>query len=94
MILERIGDMSLRFCWVTKALTLIQYMLENGPEDVIQHCKRNLHSIKTLREFQYIDETGHDQGANGDMNLLSTSEIKRSYVSFTGRCSIERIAPE
>jgi epsin len=54
--------------FVNKALTLIQYMLENGPEDVIRHCKANLHSIKTLREFQYIDETGHDQGANGDIN--------------------------
>jgi epsin len=62
---KRLNDSGKNWRHVFKALTVIQYMLENGPEETIHHCKKNLHSIKTLREFQYIDETGHDQGANG-----------------------------
>lgn len=54
-------------------------MLENGyhciykvphpniprPENFVEYQKRNLPAIKTLKEYQYVDETGHDQGANG-----------------------------
>jgi epsin len=47
-----------------EALTVIEYLLENGPEDVVSHYKRKLAAIKTLKEYQYIDENGHDQGAN------------------------------
>lgn len=32
----------------------------------------NLYIVKTLKEFQYIDEFGKDQGANGQ----STSSLK------------------
>lgn len=42
----------------------------------------NLYIVKTLKEFQYIDEYGKDQGANGD---LSSQSVPRSctHLIFT-----------
>lgn len=35
-----------------------------GSENVVIYFRDNLYVIKTLKEFQYIDEYGKDQGAN------------------------------
>ena len=35
-----------------------------GSENVFKYCEDNLYEIKTLREFQYIDDNGVDQGMN------------------------------
>ena len=63
---------SLRFynvynCFPSKyqALTLLDYCLHGGSEQVVVYAKTNLYVVKTLTEFQYIDEDGKDQGANG-----------------------------
>ena len=47
-----------------QALTVLDYLLHSGSENVILYCEQNLYVIKTLREFQYIDDEGRDQGAN------------------------------
>ncbi len=31
----------------------------------MSYAKENFYVIKTLKEFQYVDEEGKDQGANG-----------------------------
>ena len=49
---------------VRQCLTLVDYLLHAGSENVILYFKENLYIIKTLREFQYIDDEGKDQGAN------------------------------
>jgi epsin len=56
--------MSLRLSVLIQALTVFLYLLENGPELIIRHVKANIHVFKTLKEFQYIDEEGRDQGVN------------------------------
>jgi len=38
--------------------------LHQGSENVVIYFRDNLYIIKTLKEFQYIDEDGKDQGAN------------------------------
>jgi epsin len=38
--------------------------LHAGSENVLLYFKNNLYIIKTLKEFQYIDDDGKDQGAN------------------------------
>ena len=48
-----------------QALTLLDYLLHDGSEAVISYARENLYVIKTLKEFQYIDDDGRDQGANG-----------------------------
>ena len=43
---------------------MLDYLLHSGSENVILYCEDNLYVIKTLREFQYVDDYGRDQGAN------------------------------
>ncbi len=43
---------------------MLDYLLHSGSENVILYCEDNLYIIKTLREFQFIDDFGRDQGAN------------------------------
>jgi hypothetical protein len=43
---------------------VLDYCLHQGSENVVIYFRDNLYVIKTLKEFQYIDEDGKDQGAN------------------------------
>lgn len=42
----------------------MDYLLHAGSENVVIYFRDNLYVIKTLKEFQYVDEEGKDQGAN------------------------------
>lgn len=47
-----------------QTLTLLDYCLHAGSENVVIYFRDNVYLVKTLKEFQYIDEDGKDQGAN------------------------------
>jgi epsin len=47
-----------------QALTVLDYCLHAGSENTVIYFKDNLYVIKTLKEFQFVDEYGKDQGAN------------------------------
>ena len=47
-----------------QSLTVLDYLLHAGSENVVIYFKDNIYIIKTLKEFQYVDEYGKDQGAN------------------------------
>lgn len=47
-----------------QSLTVLDYCLHQGSENVVIYFRDNVYIIKTLKEFQYIDEEGKDQGAN------------------------------
>jgi epsin len=47
-----------------QCLTVLDYLLHAGSENVVVYFRDNIYIIKTLKEFQYIDEYGKDQGAN------------------------------
>ncbi|KAI9090948.1 hypothetical protein DFS34DRAFT_335874 [Phlyctochytrium arcticum] len=64
MIDKRLNDHGKNWRHVFKALTLLDYLLHTGSEAVIAYARENLYVIKTLKEFQYIDDDGKDQGAN------------------------------
>ncbi|KAF9542658.1 hypothetical protein EC957_001792 [Mortierella hygrophila] len=38
--------------------------MTTGSESVVKYARENLYIVKTLKEFQYIDEDGKDQGSN------------------------------
>ncbi|EIW63759.1 ENTH-domain-containing protein [Trametes versicolor FP-101664 SS1] len=61
---KRLNDKGKNWRHVFKSLVVLDYLLHSGSENVINYCEDNLYEIKTLREFQYIDEDGKDQGAN------------------------------
>ncbi|KAF3687365.1 Epsin-2 EPS-15-interacting protein 2 Intersectin-EH-binding protein 2 [Channa argus] len=64
MVWKRLNDSGKNWRHVYKALTLLDYLLKTGSERVAQQCRENAFTIQTLRDFQYIDRDGRDQGAN------------------------------
>ncbi|XP_055608133.1 epsin-1 isoform X2 [Uranotaenia lowii] len=61
MIWKRTNDHGKNWRHVYKALLLLDYLIKTGTEKVAQQCKENIYAIKTLQDFQYIEE-GKDQG--------------------------------
>lgn len=45
--------------------------MTTGSESVVKYARENLYIVKTLKEFQYIDEDGKDQGSNGKQQIPS-----------------------
>lgn len=74
---------------------MLDYLLHAGSENVVIYFRDNLYLVKTLKEFQYIDEYGKDQGANvrqkaKDITNLLTDEARlrqerRSRASMRDR---------
>ncbi|XP_039198778.1 epsin-3 isoform X6 [Crotalus tigris] len=99
MIWRRLNDSGKNWRHVYKALTLLDYLIKTGSEKVAHQCRENLYTIQTLREFQYIDRDGKDQGINVRekvkqvMSLLKDEERlkqERAYALKTKeRMSIE-----
>ncbi|KAM9392718.1 epsin-2 isoform 2-T5 [Pholidichthys leucotaenia] len=64
MIWKRLNDHGKNWRHVYKALTLLDYLIKTGSERVALQCKENIFAIQTLKDFQYIDRDGKDQGIN------------------------------
>ncbi|XP_040101632.1 epsin-3 isoform X2 [Oryx dammah] len=64
MLWRRLNDSGKNWRHVYKALMLLDYLLKTGSERVAQQCRENLYTIQTLKDFQYIDRDGKDQGVN------------------------------
>ncbi|KAK2109307.1 Epsin-3 [Saguinus oedipus] len=64
MLWWRLNDSGENWRHVYKALTLLDYLLKTGSERVAHQCRENLYTIQTLKDFQYIDRDGKDQGIN------------------------------
>lgn len=65
MLDKRLNDKGKNWRHVFKALTVLDYCLHAGSENVVLYAKDNIYIVKTLREFQYLDDDGKDVGANG-----------------------------
>ncbi|KAG0042428.1 hypothetical protein BGZ83_000467 [Gryganskiella cystojenkinii] len=61
---KRMNDKGKNWRHVFKALTVLDYLLHVGSENVVRYARENLYIVKTLKEFQLIDEDGKDQGSN------------------------------
>lgn len=65
MLDKRLNDKGKNWRHVLKALKVLDYCLHEGSELVVTWARQSIYVIKTLREFQYIDEDGRDVGQNG-----------------------------
>ena len=52
---------SLILTTVLQSLTVLDYCLHAGSENVVIYFRDNLYLIKTLKEFQYVDEEGKER---------------------------------
>lgn len=64
MIWKRVNDHGKNWRHVYKSLVLLDYILKTGSERVAQQCRENIFAIQTLKDFQFIDRDGKDQGMN------------------------------
>ncbi|XP_072299321.1 epsin-3 isoform X2 [Eucyclogobius newberryi] len=64
MLWKRLNDHGKNWRHVYKALTLMDYLVKTGSEQVAKECKEKIYSVQTLRDFQYLDRDGRDQGIN------------------------------
>lgn len=69
MLDKRLNDKGKNWRHVLKALKVLDYCLHEGSELVVTWARQSTYIIKTLREFQYIDEEGRDVGQNGMFSL-------------------------
>lgn len=75
MLDKRMNDKGKNWRHVLKALTVLDYIIHAGSENVVLWAKDNLYIIKTLREFQYIDDSGRDQGASVRAKAKDLTEL-------------------
>lgn len=61
---------------------MLQYMVEKGCSDIIAFVRQNLHVITTLKDFQYIDEGGRDQGLNGNFVIIGVRERSKTLAAL------------
>jgi epsin len=80
MVDKRLNDKGKNWRHVLKALKVLDYCLHEGSELVVTWARQSIYIIKTLREFQYIDEEGRDVGQNGELIFLP---FRRSGDSLT-----------
>ena len=95
MLDKRLNDKGKNWRHVLKSLKVLDYCLHEGSELVVTWARKNIYIIKTLREFQYIDEDGKDVGQNGRLTitpcwgrrliLLSANIGKRTYLAHSRR---------
>ncbi|XP_037019065.2 epsin-2 isoform X3 [Artibeus jamaicensis] len=64
MVWKRLNDHGKNWRHVYKALTLLDYLIKTGSERVAQQCRENIFAVQTLKDFQYVDRDGKDQGIN------------------------------
>ncbi len=95
MLDKRMNDKGKNWRHVLKSLKVLDYCLHEGSELVVTWARKNVYLIKTLREFQYVDDDGKDVGQNGvftyksffyrKLTKDSTSLGQRAYLTCTRR---------
>ncbi|KAJ7802403.1 hypothetical protein B0H14DRAFT_1660481 [Mycena olivaceomarginata] len=88
MLDKRLNDKGKKWRHAFKSLVLLDYLLHQGSENVIIYFKDNIYVIKTLKEFQYVDEDGRDQGGN----VRAKAKDITSLLQDEGRLRTERRA--
>lgn len=66
----RLNDKGKNWRHVLKSLVLLDYLLHEGSAGVLIWCRRNSYLVRTLCEFQYVDDTAEDAGHYGKSDIL------------------------
>ena len=76
----------------SQSLAVLEYLLHSGSPQVAQYFRDNIYLIKTLTEFQHIDDSGRDVGADvrarardlsrllGDDKSLAETRRRRKHM--------------
>ena len=80
MLDKRLNDKGKNWRHVLKALKVLDYCLHEGSELVVTWARKNIFIIKTLREFQHVDDDGRDVGQDGKTKQENASLRRDSLV--------------
>ena len=58
-----------------QSLLVLEYLLHSGSPKVAQYFRDNIYIIKTLAEFQHIDDNGRDVGADVRLRARELSRL-------------------
>ncbi|KAG6914632.1 hypothetical protein DXG01_016206 [Tephrocybe rancida] len=73
---KRLNDTAKNWRHILKSLTIIEYILHQGPQKIFIYYHKNMDLITSLRDFQYIDEDGYERGAGIRRKVLDiTADI-------------------
>lgn len=72
---KRLNDKGKNWRHVLKSLKVLDYCLHEGSELVVTWARKNIYIIKTLREFQHIDDDGRDVGQNIRMSAKELTAL-------------------
>ena len=75
VIWERLGEAQKNWRNVQKALQLLEYLVIHGSSTVYDEAKDNVYTIRTLRNFNFVDEQGRELGKGGSFFLFDKSVI-------------------
>lgn len=89
MIDKRLNDKGKNWRHVLKALKVLDYCLHEGSEMVVTWARKNVFIIKTLREFQHIDDDGRDVGQNG----MSPADVRATQAYQSQSVCPQRNSP-
>lgn len=69
---------------IYKALQLLEYLIKNGSERVIDDARSHLSLLKMLRQFNFIDLNGKDQGINVRNRAKELAELLGDVEKIRG----------
>ncbi|ORZ07800.1 hypothetical protein BCR41DRAFT_360057 [Lobosporangium transversale] len=87
---KRMNDKGKNWRHVFKALTVLDYLTscwyvvfgKLRSENVVRYARENIYIVKTLKEFQYIDEEGKDQGSNEERRSRNAMRDRMSGRTY------------
>ena len=93
MLDKRMNDKGKNWRHVLKSLKVLDYCLHEGSELVVTWARKNVYIIKTLREFQYVDDDGKDVGQNGEQTLMLHFGPRLTRISASLRKGTHVLSP-
>jgi hypothetical protein len=63
-IYKRLVEVEKNWRQVYKTLQLIEYLIKNGSEKVAGNVQDHVNDVRSLQNYQFVDEKGKDQGIN------------------------------
>lgn len=75
MLDKRLNDKGKYWRHVYKSLVVAEYLLHSGSPKVAQYFRDNIYIIKTLTEFQHIDDSGRDVGQDVRIRARELSRL-------------------
>lgn len=78
----RLADSGKNWRHVYKGLQLIEFLVGHGAERIIDECKDNINIVRSLKNFQYMDEKNKDVGQQVRELAVKTAKLLADDASI------------